>query len=379
VMGEKPPGRIFDDKTGKWIVDEEFKAKFDKMAHLYLTTSISCEELGKQFGMTGPSVQKLFREFCGSVYMQRFKVEEFNIDEEIPTPIQPLCDEATHQLLINKLKMRRKHDYSIQRYPYLFSRLMFDADNGRSLTGSGGLYYRSWQQSINRISIKAALIEMAVCDTLFPALVKEDGMLQYTDKYFEQEKELQDKKDRYLKQLQANSKKMNNLVNVIMEQGKDALGGLLKEKITALESERLAVAEKLQAVERDLTQIPDKKAIEQERLQIVQRLRHPSIAKQQNASFESSGNTDFHCLPFEERKHLINSIFSGTDPHGKKYGIYISHGKGKGKYTWTAYGRLGEWTGWIKGDDYDGGDNFNSTEGGKGMKKSVKPLYIMKY
>ena len=166
-----------------------------------------------------------------------------------------------------------------------------------------------------------------------------------------------------MKKLKQNERKMDNIVTAIMEHGKDAFAGRVSEKKKSLEEELRTILDKIQVVDMQLGQIPSRIDIEKERLNICEKMRFPSIAKQQNASYESSGNV-FHELPFEEKKKLINEIFAGVDRQGKKYGIYIKRGKVKGKFNFVAYGRLGEWQGWIKDNDYEGGSREN---GGKSV------------
>ena len=361
VSKPTPPGREFDKDTGTWKVDEKFKKKAQKMVKVYLHENISTRELAKRFDMPVSTTQDLLRRFTGSTWVQTFHSKKYKIHEEIPTWMPPFVDPETERQLLAKLKSKQRYEYKVQKWQYLFSHIIYDAENGMTLSGTSGDYYRTWRHQENPLAIRAALIERAVCDTWFESLAKQGGMEPAVDKYFEETKDLQEKRDMYLKKQGQVQKKMTNLVNIVAEHGKEYFGSQFVEKTQSLEAELREIQAKLLALNKELSEIPTRIDIEKERLAIVEKMRFPSISRQQNANYENSGNA-FHALPFEEKKTLINKIFSGVDPHGKKYGIYISRGKEKGKYTFVAYGRLGEWQGWIKGDDYEGGSREN---GGK--------------
>ena len=51
----------------------------------------------------------------------------------------------------------------------------------------------------------------------------------------------------------------------------------------------------------------------------------------------------FSELPFEERKRIVNLLFSGKDEDGRKFGIYVSANKeGENRsIKWEAHGHFG--------------------------------------
>jgi len=174
ACGKRPYGRIWDKATKTWKIDPEKQTKIQKIAKLYLESDISWNVLGPMFGMNGASLHKTLCYRCGDEWEQQFISKRHGIDETVIIKIPRLLSEATIQAIRDKSEGRNSWDKKGQKHPYLFARIIFDAETGKALTGTcnskGVRYYKPYLGCKHRYQVNADVLERAVLSELFEVI-----------------------------------------------------------------------------------------------------------------------------------------------------------------------------------------------------------------
>ena len=98
VCGKLPFGRTFDKKAEQWGVDDAKKKTIEDVARCYLDGE-SLITLAAEMGMNNANLHFVLKHRCGDEWPQTFKVEEFRIDEEVPTKVPRLLPEKVIQAI----------------------------------------------------------------------------------------------------------------------------------------------------------------------------------------------------------------------------------------------------------------------------------------
>ena len=108
-------------------------------------------------------------------------------------------------------------------------------------------------------------------------------------------------------------------------------------RIKDLEIKRKEIQGRLEIVNEKITSLPSREQAENLARDLEQRLKERDLMSGEG----------FSELPFEERKRIVNLLFSGKDEDGRKFGIYVSATKeGKNRsIKWELWGTLGRWQG----------------------------------
>jgi len=353
--GKRPYGRMFNKKTGKWEVDEEAKQKIEEIARLYLDEDIQFSELGKRYDMNPTNINKLLKKRCGDKWLQRFQNKSCGIDETVVIDIPRLLPEEVIQKIRGKCEARRTWDHATQKYPYLFSRIIFDKDTGYALTGTpnggGKRYYRPYRGQGYLYMLNADRIEKAVLDNLFEALSSNRAILRAVFDGREIDKvqeELKDKKSLLERELKKVEKEGANIMKAIAALDEDEVDNFLanlKAEIKDLEERRTSLKYRIDGIDDRLSSLPTKQEILTRREWM-----HQQLMMRVYESYFGSGHM-LADLSFEDKKKLLKLVFGGKDENGMRYGIYVKCLGGKPKrYGFEAYGRLGNLDGWIQGN-----------------------------
>ncbi len=350
TSGKLPYGRTWDKKAQAWRVDEEKHALVQKMAKFYLENNLSWEDMGKMFSMAPSYLHKLLCKRCGPTWTIHFKSKDFNIDEVVTMNLPPLLPDETIQAIWKKSEARRTWDKKPQKNKYLFSRLIFDADMGKAMTGltnnRGKKYYKTHNRFKPRIQINADTLEKAILTELYEALGNKKSLRaavfegnplgKVADK-------LNDDLETKKAELALVERQLDGFVTAIGSSD-DVLSFMarIKPKIVELEARSRNLKDDITSIEQQLSSLPSEQEIEGRRKKwagLVQRI---------HQSYLESGQA-FHDLPFEAQRQIIKLVFGGKDEEGRRYGIYIrSLGGSPKRYWFEAYGKLGVIDGWLE-------------------------------
>lgn len=357
--GKQPYGRKFDKTNKKWFIDEEKKKLIEKIAKLYLEKDIDFETLGKQFRMNPSNLHKILTKRCGDVWPQRFRSERLGIDESVEMKVPRLLSESIIQQIKAKSEARRTWQHGAPKYKYLLSRLIYDADTSHSLTGTtnpaGQRYYKPYTGQKNRYMVNANVIERALLDQLSYAIASGPTFREAVFKASSTKQEAQEierKKaflEKQLKRVDAEISRIATVISGLYEFEFKSFMQKMEDKMRSLENERNEFGVEIELISAQLNSLATAQEIEEERrrLEAAIRTRTEQLRQRAHESWVTSGGP-LLTLPFEEKRRLVEMIFGGKDPWGRRYGIYIKYiGGNPRKYQWTAHGRLGKLEGWT--------------------------------
>ena len=365
ACGKLPYGRVYDKVAQTWRVDPTAQARVREIARLYLGKDQGWKDLGRQFAMNATNLRKILCERSGTEWEQRFISKRHGIDETIITQVPPLLPNEIIEAIRAKSGDRKTWDRARgPKNQYLFSRLVFDAGMGLSLTGvtnsKGVRYYRVHKPDFpSRYQINAKVLEQAVLEELYQALgstrtLKEkifDGhpLGQVAEQY---QVDLETKRKEFT-QVEA---QLEGYVTAIGTTD-DVVGfmGRVKPRIIELEARSKALKDQITSLEYQLGTLPTEGVIEEHRDKWA------ALLDVQKASYLSSG-VAMEVLPFEQQIKIIRLFFGGKDAVGRRYGIYIRDMGGRPRqYQFEAYGKLGSVTGAVtawKGEGWGYADPF---------------------
>lgn len=380
-----PYGRTFDKKTGKWGIDSNKQALMREIVRLILDEDWTCMRAAMHFGIRVATLNKQIKHI-GSTWVQRFHSERLNIHEEIATKIPGLVPDEVAEQVKTKVSSYRTYNRGPQKHFYLFSRKVIDAATGKALTGKTTIsrgktykYYRPWfgADAVD-YQIPSPILEEAVLNELFDAL---SGKAQMKAAVFgdrdneEVIAEIQSRRDLHVAELDRAIHKLSNLRGALAHYSGNNFQTFLEGLSRDVEKTERVISEhkkQIAHIDKQLCAIPTDREINEVRNHVNQmiakrkeantssdvsslraRLKE-GIAGATTESWYSSGYA-FKELPDLEKKKIINMLFGGKDPLGRRYGIYVEClDKAKRRYRYEAYGRFTRLIGVIDGSQYDG-------------------------
>lgn len=346
--GKLPYGRRFNKGTSKWELIPEAQERIETIAREYLNEDVDFETLGKRYGINASYLHSVLTKRCGDTWTIQFKSPVQNKDnpyEEITMKVPRLLSEETIRRIRDKCEGRRTWTHGVQKYHYLFSRKIFDVDSGYALTGTankkGQRYYRPYKGKDFQYSINADVLENAVLEVLFEVLSNKKKLREAIfdgNPIANEIEKIRRKITQTEKELKSVDAKLRNFDKAIgTYQGEDMDSYLqgLKSRIKPLNDSRESLNSEIESYRKQMESIPTEQEIEG-----ASRMKQ-ALLKRVKESYFSSGHS-FNEFSIGERKKLIDLIFGGKDPNGKRYGVYIKQVGGKPKrYKFEAYGKLG--------------------------------------
>jgi hypothetical protein len=356
--GKFPYGRTFDKDACTWSIIPKIKAQVEEMADLYLHGNFTFEQLSKKYHIQATYIHKILTKRSGDMWEQRFRNKSCGIDETVPTTIPRLLPDDVINAIKAKCQSRKFVDHGKYKYQYLLARFIYDAVTGFALTGTSGRggyrYYKTYDKAktTNSYHINADILENALMDDLFVALSNNDAIYKAVfESEVEQnhEEELRKKRFQLQKDYATLQTKLSRFGDAIGEYEGDmkAFLGNLKPKIQKTEQKLNELGNEIQIIDSQLESLPTKQEIKTAR---------EIMRKQLEKSLECSAFTCGHTLrnlSFDDKRNLLKILFGGKDEYGKKYGIYVTlvHENPR-KFSFVAYGRLGNVQGCITKDEY---------------------------
>lgn len=354
--GHLPYGRTFDKETSTWGIIPNLKAQVEEMAHSYLYENATFEQLSRKYKIQGTYIHKILTKRSGDTWEQHFENKNCGINETVETTVPRLLPEHVIEAIKKKCQSRKIVDHGAYKNKYLLARFIFDASTGYALTGtpagSKNLYYRTYKPETPQYQVRADLIDNAVQDVLFEAL--SDNNLLYTyvfdgEEAKDMEGELLKKRAKHQKELTTLTTKLSNYADAIGNYEGKTIQTFLKSlemKICEAERKIRELENTIALIDAQLQSLPTKQDIMSAR----EKLRE-GLQKAMEMSAWQTGVT-FHSLPFEDKRVLLKLLFAGKDAYGKRYGVYVTMIEKNKRYSFEAYGRLGNVQGCLTDNEY---------------------------
>jgi len=320
--GQRPYGRVFDDKTKTWSVDPEKKRLIEWAAREYINGT-SAAEIIAVLGMSRPNFHRMIMNDCGPEWQQAFHSDTLNIHEVVPTEIPAILDEATIEAIKARAWTNRR--FRDRRFQYLLGGVIYCGDCGYSLYGQAGKYYRHSPKGCKGFnSIPAEPLEEAVFSELFSTMGDRRGMEQAMQRAIpDKEGMLKAIREREVleKELQKIGKRKDAVVGAIAEEvisHRDA-----KHQMDSLREQEATVKGRVNVLNTKLQNQPKENMI-RAKAKLIKRTMQDIYRRPQRMKK----------MGFEDRRGLIKSVFGDKDVEGKPYGVYVTRPESE-DLTWS--------------------------------------------
>jgi site-specific DNA recombinase len=327
TCGRQPYGRIFDKETGKWGLDKEKVNIIKDAAERYLQGE-SLKKLAEEYGMNTGGLHKTLTKRCGTTWSQRFQVKDFGIDETVEIKIPPLLPPKTIAALRKRSAGNKTWSHGRIKHQYLLSRMTFCQNCGHSLSGqttsTGKRYYRHFYKRQNNSCTKpishipADELEEAVMLQLFldfgnPKAV--ERAIERAVPNLEKINTIRERIGRIDDEVANIAKGRDRLIarvvkGTVDEEEADRQLDKSKERRDRLQEERNRLAGGVEG-------IPEPGEIKRKSKQVSDSI-NALIGKHAHTV-----NRDFLGMSYEDKRALVEMVFSGNTPDGKRFGVYV--------------------------------------------------------
>lgn len=372
TAGKPPFGRLFNRRKGKWEVIPEKQAMIKDVAARYLAGE-SLADLATEYGVNHSNLHKTLMQRCGTDWEQTFRCDDLKIDDTIKTKIPRLLPEKTIKAIRDRAganrTYKRKKDDAYFKNKYLLSGLifcdhcgyaMFGQMNHPNKPGAKKSYYRHLGDKKrvklcpckHKTWIDAKIIEKNVLRKLFEVFGNPKAVERAIEEAIPNPKkvaELRNQESRLTALLADTDKGVKRIVDL-------AADGTLsksevKEKIAVLREQKENHEEKLQKIKDQLEHLPGadliRTASENAVEQFHQAMFPAKRGERKIGLIEINGrlSAKLHfkvqqaddCLKnmsWDDRRALMESVFAGHTPDGKRAGVYIEWALHDGKPRW---------------------------------------------
>ncbi|MBU4566010.1 MAG: recombinase family protein [Desulfarculus sp.] len=362
TVGNPPPGRSYDKKNKRWVVDEKFKWIVEQMAEDYLGNDIGFAKLGRKHDFGSPHrTHKVMVKCAGSRFEQRFRLESAGIDKVVVTEVPRLLSDEVIERIRWKAEARRTYARGQQKFSYQLSRKIIDARTGRSLTGATSgknniRVYRTYRtpEGVKPFAVRADHIEYAVSSELGRIFASDGAFMKAVlgghDSTEDRARDLMEK-----------SKTLRRALGKLKGEQKRVLDAFAKSRkskryasewLEESESRMLLLEADLLRVDRELERIPTERELQRQRKEAV-RLLKKAMHKPSAADVRPGGVRSYLRSGVGLSKEVLGLLLGGKDADGRRYGVYVyPHLDGpRHIFNFEVYGKLGTLVGRLSPSD----------------------------
>ncbi len=281
--------------------------------------------ISKRVGIAKPQLYKIFNKVSGDKWEVNFKSKIAGIDEKITFKIPPLLSKEMIKAVHERAGTNATLHHGQRKNKYLLGRMIFCGHCSYAM--SGGTfdqkyrYYLHMRESGNRVidcghfkRIKADVIEGPVMNDIFD-LFGDRKRIEQTMRTASTDlglaKKLESQITKWEKEIRKISKDEEKLVEAVLDN--ILTKNVIKKKMDEFSIRKESIASDIQIAKRKLEQIATEEELHGRSEQIKRRI-------------ERSFLTSDHRLKemsFNEKRELLQSLFNGKDPEGRRYGVYL--------------------------------------------------------
>jgi DNA invertase Pin-like site-specific DNA recombinase len=335
VGSKRPFGRSWHwedvrKTAGHWSILPEKKRLVDDVARRYLAGE-SMVALALEKGMSQSHLHRTLLHHCGSSWPQRVREPELNINEVIETKVPPLLDDATIGAIRRRTDAGKTYHRGQLKHRYLLSRFVFCSHCGCAMGGQpnpdGTLYYRHPHKKSHRACrkpmalVNAQRLEQRILLELFDTFgnpQRVQDAIRRTIPNQDQVEADRQRHDQLVLDLGKIDRQEQNVVDAIAD------GRLSKEtsrrKLEELEArkDQLVGEEKRLAAVLDAT--PSAGAIKELGQRLSDEFHSKLVMMRQDIR---RANMCLDDMTWEEKRTLVEMVFGGKTPDGRRCGVYI--------------------------------------------------------
>jgi len=374
ACGKRPFGRTWDKQDEKWGVDEKKKAMVEDVARRYLAGG-KLPMLADEYGVNHANLHKVLTKRCGDTWTQEFRKNSEVISVE--TKVPRLLSNETIAALRRKAAANRTYNHGQQKYFYLLHGFIFCEDCGYAMFGqtnhNGHQYYRhAHERRMRKCNTpKTWIPEEVVSDLVMrylfdmfgnpvaiqKAVEKAMPDLQKIKQYQKRVGRIGDELKKVERSRERTLRRMNN--EDITESQASKEFKLLKQKESSLCAERDRLNEYLgnrpnESTIRDVSRRVFKQFSRGVKTKLTATKRHIDHA--------------YGEMTNEDKRALLEMIFSGKLPNGRPMGVYITWNEDK-QWRFSIRGHLISETGLLPLTEAQRKAFFNFDESGGGHKR----------
>jgi DNA invertase Pin-like site-specific DNA recombinase len=333
TCGKLPYGRKYDRGAGRWVIDPEKQAVVAEAARRYLAGE-SLAALGKEFGKSHSTLHCLLTRCCGTEWVQEFRSPALNVHAKVVTTVPELLPEETIRAVRDRAAANKTYARGQLKHRYLLNRMIFCGHCGYALSGEtacgGHRYYRHVHKRrargcpFPRAWIRAEDLEAAVLWQLFdlfgnPAAVQ--WAVEEATPNREKIDELRKRRERLAAALAKTQEAQEKFLRLMAK-------GVVTEdraekQLGELKAEEDASKAQLEALDDELANVPNAEQIEDAAERCAAAFGKYKIASARPEARRMQANFDPDAMTWEERRALVEMVFAGKTPDGRRLGVSI--------------------------------------------------------
>jgi DNA invertase Pin-like site-specific DNA recombinase len=348
VSGKLPFGRTFDKKAGAWGIDPAKHALVKDCARRYLRGE-GMAALAKEYDLNLSTLHEVLTRRCGPSWVQNFDSDKLNIHEQVPTRVPELLPADTIALIHKKTEENRTYLRGQQTNSYLLSRMVFCGKCGRAMFGQGQYGFRYYRHALERTPLpgfpggcdgklswpRADRLEQIVLYSLFDLFGNASRVAAAIREASPDTEQIAHDRQR-LERLTADKAKIETQRQRIVEAV--AEGTLTKDqvakKMSDLDAREQAINEQLDTLAATLANVPSAQDIKAFAEKVTKRRVRVPLHK----LVHSLSKRDVKGMSYTEQRDLMQMVFGGKAPDGKRLGVYVEW-QGK-EWKYRILGRL---------------------------------------
>ncbi len=342
ACGKRPWGRMWDKTTETWSVDTEKRAIIEDVARRYLAGE-SLAKLAEEYNQNTSNLHKVLTQRCGDTWTQTFRHEDGRVDV-VETKVPRLLPEKTIRAIKRQLEANKTYLHGQIKNAYLLSRMIFCKHCGYTIFGQTNdleqkrRYYRHCHTSLLRKCkhpkswVPADEIEELVLMHLFnlfgnPVAVQK--AIEAASPDLDKIKQYEQRLSRITAELERIERGRQRILELVV---RDAIRQEQAEaKLTDIKEREASLRDEQARLGDYLASRPSQEQI--------------TLASEKAVASISNGKP-FSQMTWEEKRGLVQAVFSGKTPDGKRMGVYIEwNGK---DWTFDIRGHVFEWQGYHR-------------------------------
>jgi DNA invertase Pin-like site-specific DNA recombinase len=338
TCGKIPYGRTFDKKTEKWGIDEKKQAIAEAAAKRYLAGE-RLLDLAEEFGMNHSNLHKILTKRSGSSFEIEFNSNDLKIHETVEIKIPPLLPDNVITAILKKTDANRTylHGHGRIKYQYLLGRMVFCKHCGYAMFGQTNhnekRYYRHTHTkrerecNVPKMFVNAEELEEIVMRYLFECFGNPKAVERAIEKAIPDLEKIRE----YQKQLERIEGELNKI-----KSGRERIIRLVANcsiterdatnQLNEMKQREISLQTKQQQIKDSLGNRPDPDKVKAVSKKISAQFNNYSLrlnTMRLNTIKRIASNKPYSKMTYDEKRALVEMVFSSRTPEGKRMGVYI--------------------------------------------------------
>ena len=335
TAGSLPFGRTYDRASGTWGIDPEKKAMMEDVARRYIAGE-PLAKIAEEYGVDHSGLHVNLTQRCGPLWEQAFNVPRLNIRDTVVTEVPALLPEKTIQEIQERVKANNTFAHGAIKNRYLLSRMILCGHCGSALSGhaqDGRLYYQHFWKAGKCLQgwVRADEIEAAVIRELFDCFGNPAAVQRAIEQATPDAEKLEEARNR----LQRIAVELNKV-----DAGRDRILRLVakgtvtdrqaEKQLWELNQKETRLREEGDRLSQHVSHVPNATEIKDVAKRVAAAFGQRVNGKKRVAIRQA--NADLANMTWEDKRALLEAVFSGKTPDGHRMGVYVERIDGQAAY-----------------------------------------------